>query len=60
MMVGRAEDELKDSQMEVLYIIFPFNKLTREWELVCWGTCCLVSFCWRHVFFFDGENKRQE
>jgi hypothetical protein len=46
--------------MEVLYIIFPFNKLAREWKLACWGTCYLVGFCWRHVLFFDRENKRQE
>ena len=46
--------------MEVLHIIFPINKLAREWKLVCWGLCCLVGYCWRHAhLFFDGEDKRQ-
>ena len=56
-----------DSQMEVLHVVFPFDKLSREGKLVAQGLCCLVGtygFCWWqgwHVhFFFNGEDKRQE
>jgi hypothetical protein len=50
-----------DSQMEVLHIKFPFNKLPREWKLICWGLCCLVGFFWRHVELYSGgDNKWQE
>jgi hypothetical protein len=52
-LVRGAKDEREDgadSQMEVLHVVFPFNKLAREWKLVCRGLCCLVrrcGLCWR-------------
>jgi hypothetical protein len=53
-----------DSQVEVLHIIFPFDKLSGEWKLICWCFRCLVGFCRRrHEYFFsffDGESKRKE
>jgi hypothetical protein len=63
-LVRGAEDEKRnsaDSQMEVLHVIFPFNKLARERKLVCRGLCCLVGMRGWHVcFFFNGEDTRQE
>jgi hypothetical protein len=49
-LVRGAEEEQEDSQMKILYVVFPFNKLSGEWKLVCWGLCCLVGkygLCWR-------------
>lgn len=64
-----------ESQMEVLHIVFPFDKLAREWKRICQRRRCLVGrhqFSWRQdwqlghlhlfffFFFFGREDKRQE
>jgi hypothetical protein len=45
-LVRGAEDDSEceeeaDAQMEVLHIVFPFDKLSRKGKLVCWGLCGL-------------------
>jgi hypothetical protein len=37
----KTSEDHADSQMEVLHIVFPFDKLAGEWKLVCWGLCYL-------------------
>jgi hypothetical protein len=69
----KMSENRADSQMEVLHIIFPFNKLARERKRICRRLRCLVGrrgFSWRRgwqlrhlhlfFFFFSREDERQE